>query len=503
VTPPRVVGRASGLGVATRARVETRHSNAPLAMADARDIMGVARIEREDEETRKAKKPHKTRVSAPKGVSREVWQITGGGETRAGDARVALAPTAIALHGLKDKRKITARTVTWSWVPFRNSARADGLQLKHWVKRAVGAGQPALLGTNGGDVGGDYAFAKYNKKVDMIVYTNEEYEQRLKHLDESWSKEETDYLFEQLARFDLRFIIAHDRWAFAGSKARSVDDLKVRYYSIAKTLIEARAETPEAALAHQVVKMPFNAQHEYDRKVALNTLLNRTNGEMKEEAEILNKVKEIEKRRRAENQALLQRAAAVFAQGRMQTVERPLSIDEVRADFETLAPELPTKGNAPLKPGAYLRGAHFVAVANEQAIQAQGGARFGKRIDQALEDLGVSTPVMNTHAVCAGWLKLREETIELLRARKELVAVYERLVAKGKTPGYIPGMADIEAKKSSDAPLKSESALPTPAPTPAPTAMAIKQEVPAPAPATLKRKAEGAHGRKAQRPKRG
>lgn len=473
-------------------------------MGDAKDILGIPRSVGAGALAGKPKKRANAGAEKPpKGISREVWQITRGTSVHDGDARAPVMPTAVTLHGLKDKRKITARTVTWQWQPFRNSARTDSLQLKHWVKKAIGGAQQTLMGTNGGDVGGDYAFAKYNKKVDMITYTNEEYEQRLKLLDESWSKEETDYLFELLARFDLRFIIVQDRWAFEGSKARSVDDLKVRYYTIAKTLIEARAETPEEAATHQIVKMPFNPQHEYDRKVALNTLLNRTNGEMKEEAEILNKVREIEKRRRTENQALLQRAAAVFAQGRSQVVERPLSIDEVRADFETLAPELPTKGSAALKSGAYLRGAHFIAVANEQAIQAQGGPRFGKRIDQALEDLGVSTPVMNTHAVCAGWLKLREETIELLRARKELVAVYERLVAKGKTPGYIPGMADVEAKKSSDAVVKTETpVLATPvtaAATPAAT-MVIKQEHAA---QTLKRKADEPSGRKAQRPKRG
>jgi DNA methyltransferase 1-associated protein 1 len=129
----------------------------------------------------------------------------------------------------------------------------------------------------------------------MYKYTNDEYERLLKHLDESWSKEETDYLFEQLERFDLRFIIVVDRWSFDSPSTRTVEDLKVRYYAIAKVLIEARAETPEEAAANQIVKMPFNPQHELDRKVALNTLLNRTNGEMKEEAEILAKVREIEK----------------------------------------------------------------------------------------------------------------------------------------------------------------------------------------------------------------
>jgi hypothetical protein len=39
--------------------------------------------------------------------------------------------------------------------------------LKHWVK--TGTGGTMLPGSNGGDVGGDYAFSKYNKKVDMVM----------------------------------------------------------------------------------------------------------------------------------------------------------------------------------------------------------------------------------------------------------------------------------------------------------------------------------------------
>ena len=103
--------------------------------------------------TKKSKKEVK-----PKGMSREVWQIVrgnqsshsqggmqglhtqGGGEDKANgggmvDALVPLVPTHA---GLKTKRKVSARKVSWSWQPFRNSARTDGLMLKHWVKKNIG-----------------------------------------------------------------------------------------------------------------------------------------------------------------------------------------------------------------------------------------------------------------------------------------------------------------------------------------------------------------------------
>lgn len=47
------------------------------------------------------------------------------------------------------------------------------------------------------------------------------------YLFQDWSKEETDQLFELCERFDLRFIVIADRFP----TARSVEDLKSRYYS--------------------------------------------------------------------------------------------------------------------------------------------------------------------------------------------------------------------------------------------------------------------------------
>lgn len=79
----------------------------------------------------------------------------------------------------------------------------DGLTLQHWRRTA--------------DEGKDYAFAQFNKSVDVPSYTDEEYSVSdhvlvmclscdyhvahtaffQKHLaEETWTKEETDHLFE-------------------------------------------------------------------------------------------------------------------------------------------------------------------------------------------------------------------------------------------------------------------------------------------------------------------
>lgn len=270
-----------------------------------------------------AKKQKTTAEKKPEGMSREVWQISRDRQSQ----QEALAPVVPTHAGLKDKRKVSARKVAWSWQPFKNSARVDDLMLKHWVK--TGTGGTLLPGSNGGDVGGDYAFSKYNKKVDMVMYNDEEYENLLQ-FDQDWSREETDYLFELLARFDLRFLVAHDRWEREGGKERTVEDMKDRYYAIARKLLEARADNPEEAAAHPVIKDPFNSRHEIDRKLALGDQMERTNALEREERAILDEVKAIEERRRVEARALSNRAAAAFNPYRVDQTRQSIDVDEMR-----------------------------------------------------------------------------------------------------------------------------------------------------------------------------
>lgn len=49
---------------------------------------------------------------------------------------------------------------------------------------------------------------------------------------------------------------------FSGGKPRSCEDLKARYYAIARALAVAREGSEENIANHKIVKHPFNAQHE-------------------------------------------------------------------------------------------------------------------------------------------------------------------------------------------------------------------------------------------------
>lgn len=66
------------------------------------------------------------------------------------------------------------------------------------------------------------------------TYSELEYNQYLKC--EDWSQSETEHLMDLCQRFDLRFMVIHDRWDRAAFRDRSIEDLKERYYNISAIL---------------------------------------------------------------------------------------------------------------------------------------------------------------------------------------------------------------------------------------------------------------------------
>ncbi len=121
-------------------------------------------------------------------------------------------------------------------------------------------------------------------QIQLLKYNDEEYEHLINPDSKDWSRHETDYLMDLCERFDLRFIVIHDRYDVraqphrgpqghrvrlprrghgkqsslsswwcaswrcaqyvppqgATAPTRSLDDLKERYYSIARRLLIAR-----------------------------------------------------------------------------------------------------------------------------------------------------------------------------------------------------------------------------------------------------------------------
>eukprot|EP00854_Cymbomonas_tetramitiformis_P003590 gene3590-4518_t len=290
-----------------------------------------------------------------------------------------------------------SREVNWQWKPFTSSARSDGLQLNHWVKANGGGG----VGSNGGDVGGDYAFAKYNKKVDIVKYSDEEYAASL--IDDKWTREETDHLFDLCERYDLRFVIIADRYAL---EARTCEDLKQRYYSVAKKLLEQRGNGAEETLNHPIVRQPFNSAHERERKRCLEIMLGRTPQQLQEEAE---------SERGGEDRLT---PVPLKADDSLEAHRPVRSAVEVEEFVDTGPLSLGPLGGAKPEPGVYLR-SKFTATAASSVALLGAAPRISKRVDQVLDELGIKALRTPTRATTRLWLQARTEAATLLELRKQ------------------------------------------------------------------------------------
>lgn len=127
--------------------------------------------------------------------------------------------------------------------------------------------------------------------------------------DPAWTRGETDYLLELCELFDLRFLIIADRYAvghlywlplsaatlnqppsntyapeaaqlyscfvswlliceralpvqYPGGVHRSMEDIKARYYAVARQLLVGREGTEDSVANNVLVKHPFNLTHE-------------------------------------------------------------------------------------------------------------------------------------------------------------------------------------------------------------------------------------------------
>jgi len=175
-----------------------------------------------------------------------------------------------------------AKNSHWILEPIRSSARcsvtgktSDDFDLLHWVKIH---NVP------------DYRFARLNKTVRLLQYTEEEYENLLQ--DSNWSRAQTDKLMAMCKKYDLRFIIIHDRWTTEGddpavNSDKSCEDLKARFYSIQRELYLARNSSDPELQSNPMIKNTFDADYEKERKSSLSKVLRRSKNNITEVAQLV------------------------------------------------------------------------------------------------------------------------------------------------------------------------------------------------------------------------
>lgn len=214
----------------------------------------------------------------------------------------------IAKAKYKQLPKFSRKSSKWVWKKFDNPARKDGLQLSHWIQD---------------NDNGEYNFAKYHQTKDFLIkYTDEEYSNAIESEASSsnlknsgWSKEETDYLFDLVDKYNLRWFVIADSFDFTKDEItedepieelgnfnsdtknkRELDDLKARYYSVCKDILILRYPNPDSEQAKMISVYDFNKEFELQRKKNLERLYQRTAEQIKEEEELFLELKRREAR---------------------------------------------------------------------------------------------------------------------------------------------------------------------------------------------------------------
>ncbi|KAF8639755.1 hypothetical protein AX17_001017 [Amanita inopinata Kibby_2008] len=213
----------------------------------------------------------------PEGISRELYSLIG-----------TSAPTLaaqLAKPRLKQRPNLGGgNRVRWEYRSFKNPARSDGLELRHWVKAST-------------DPTADYSFAKYHVQSVSHTYSQDEYAKFLE--DKEWTKEETDYLFKLVHEYDTRWYIVHDRFEFPNGVSRTTEDLKDRYYSVCRKLIRNRPWGDDENNKNQLLaSYQFDKERELTRKKYLLSLENRTPEQVVEEEALYIEVKRLEQNER-------------------------------------------------------------------------------------------------------------------------------------------------------------------------------------------------------------
>ncbi|XP_065343283.1 DNA methyltransferase 1-associated protein 1 [Cloeon dipterum] len=398
-------------------------------MADIRDILDIneAPVPQEPmtkesilghEKHRKKPKPLRDVVKRPEGMHRELYALL---YTDNKDAPPLIPSDTVGTGYKQMKAKLGMRRVRpWKWMPFTNPARTDGAAFHHWRRAA--------------DEGKEYPFAQFNKKVPVPTYTDAEYQQHLNV--DSWTKEETDSLFDLCRRFDLRFVVIHDRWQT--EKQRSIEELKSRYYEVCGLLTKARSTGP-----HEPKVFVFDAEHERRRKEQLKRLFDRKPEQIEEEQMLLAELRKIEvrkKEREKKTQDLQKLITAADSQAEPRKLDKKAQKKKVPQQQARPKPEaVPTLDFTGIKFPDFKNSGVFLR-SHRMKLPSNVGQKKSKAIEQMLQELGVEVNPMATPEICTHFNELRSDMVLLHELRSALTnSAYELQTLRHQHDALCPG----------------------------------------------------------------
>ncbi len=247
---------------------------------DVKFILNIQNGSRPGLSDKDRKERERERRKKPEGMNRELFNLLGGAPPTQ-----SAGQSAGPIQGnLKEPRPGLREGVKWVVVPFINPARSDGLKLVHWQRES--------------EIDQSYPYAKLNKKVEVLKYKDDsEYEKCAKEKD--WTRQDSDLLWDLCERFDLRFVVITDQFNMIATRKRTVEELRERYFSVAKKVLELRGDTE-----HPIVKKPYNYDYEVRRKANLEKLFLRTAEHQNIEKQLLETLKMLEQRIKKEEKEL-------------------------------------------------------------------------------------------------------------------------------------------------------------------------------------------------------
>jgi len=357
----------------------------------------------------------KKRKSKPKmaGVSREVLSLY--------DGEMPIMPTK-STTVLKNKRKIIKPAAKWKYRSFKNPARSDNLLLKHWQLSKHKKKE--------------YKFAKANKKIRLLDYSDEDYEQNFKS--EDWSRKETDYLMSLCREYDLRWIVILDRFECPEHNnqckhANQPEKIKQRYYEIAKKLSEKSAAAGRDPNKLPLLKFEYDVEKEKTRRIALDRALKRSPAECDETEHLLNEVNRIQTNFRKLSDIRERTLLAVDVALGTEPVLANISPDALPDTFGSASHQSKRRKQSNSKSSL------------SRVSAPQIGEKKTKLVNSALDELGVENRPLPASQIYGVYENLRRNIVTLLDFQKIIAhQQYQLEVLRA----HKQGLAELDAKNN-------------------------------------------------------
>ena len=331
----------------------------------------------------------------PKGMSREVFDLIG----RDGNALVSSIQSNVSLAtGVFKSKRASAVKGKWVWAPFSSSARPKeegNSAFFHWVKADLQVS--------------DYPYAKFNVKLDPILFSDDEYEHLLRS--DKWTRAETDHLMYICYKYDLRWPVIADRYML--TPARKTEDFQERYYSIVTTIRAHRTGKAEG-IKHEPMTI-FDWDAERNRRVQQDCQFRKSKSDEAEEVKLREELKMIDAVMKSKKEKVSKAAGAdsrnAMRLAASESRQIAAAANSNPANFAPASFILPVSSDN--GPSAGKPGLQSTRLALSD--QNSGLSRvFLKKMNSFLRELGAPENPLPTRAVCDTYDSVKRETVALL-----------------------------------------------------------------------------------------